>query len=216
MGDDTRKWETVIIEAAKKRKKEEAERARIINDPEGFVNEETPVDKRNAKRRKIRKKRNEMEKRMKKVAALALLSAGAILSLLGKSVYEKLKGEEYILDTFTSSDDRYDKISVADFSNGLSVAMTDKGTGETKYVSIDDAVNYIRERARNEGMSEAEACVVVSSYLSDVVAKQAFPSVSGEDVTNAKESAYYKLKLAGRGASFESRQADADGRGARK
>ena len=196
MGDDTRKWETEFIEATKKRKKEEAERARIIKDPEGFVNEKTPVDERNAKRRKIRKKRNEMEKRTKKVAALALLSAGAILSLLGKSAYEKLKGEEYILDTFTSSDDRYDKISVANFSNGLSVAMTDKDTGETKYVSLEDAVDYTVKRAENEGMSKAETYVVVDNSFSARAAKDALPDVTSEDIDAAKMRAYHESQLA--------------------
>lgn len=162
------------------------------------------------KRRSERKKNIRMKKvattkkRMKMVAAAAVFAAMAYLALLGKDASERIAGENYILEKFNSSDDRYDKISVADFSNGLSVAMTDKDTGETKYVSIDDAVNYIKERANNEGMSEAEACVVVSSYLSKVVAERAFPSVTGEDVTNAKEMAY-----------FESRLADANGRGAR-
>ena len=162
------------------------------------------------KRRSERKKNIRMKKiattkkRMKMVAAAAAFAAMAYLALLGKDVSERIAGENYILDTFTSSDDRYDKISVADFSNGLSVAMTDKDTGETKYVSIDDAVNYIIKRANNEGMSEAESYIVVSSYLSELVAKQAFPSVTYEDVTNAQKSAYYKLELAkadGRGAT---------------
>ena len=208
MGDDTRKWETEFIEAAKKRKREEAERARIINDPEGFVNSIGPVDQRIARLKNYRaryKRRKKDLNRLKKIAAAVVFAAMAYLTLLGKDASERIAGENYILDTFTSSDDRYDKISVADFSNGLSVAMTDKDTGETKYVSIDDAVNYLIKRAKNEGMSEAEAYVVVSSYFSDVVAERAFPSVTEEEVTNAKESAYHKLKLA-----------DADGRGARK
>ena len=207
MGDDTRKWEDEFIKAAKRRNKEEAERARIINDPEGFVNSIGRVDQRIARLKDYRaryKKRKKDLNRLKKIAATTVLAAMVYLTLYGKAALERKAGENYILDTFTSSDDRYDKISVADFSNGLSVAMTDKDTGETKYVSIDDAVNYIIKRANNEGMSEAESYIVVSSYLSELVAKQAFPSVTYEDVTNAQKSAYYKLELAkadGRGAT---------------
>ena len=199
MGDDTRKWETEFIEATKKRKKEEAERARIINDPEGFVNSIGRVDQRIARLKDYRaryKKRKKDLNRLKKIAATTVLAAMVYLTLYGKAALERKAGENYILDTFTSSDDRYDKISVADFSNGLSVAMTDKDTGETKYVSIDDAVNSIKDIASSKGMSEAEAYVVVSNYLSDRVAERAFPSVTGEDVTNAKERAYHELKLA--------------------
>ncbi len=204
MGDDTRKWEAEFIEATKKRKKEEAERARIIKNPEGYANEETPVDKRIAKRRKIRIEKNEMKKRMKKVAALALLSAGAILSLLGKSAYEKLKGKEYILREFASSDDRYDKFSVAVFSNGLSVAMTDKDTGETKYVSLEEAVAYTGKRAENEGMSKAEAYVVAAELFSPTAAQEAYPDVTREAIDAATMEAYHESQLA-----------KADGRGAR-
>lgn len=196
MGDDTRKWETEFIEATKKREKEEAERARIIKDPEGFVNSIGPVDQRIAKRRKIRKKRNEMKKRMKKVAALALLSAGAILSLLGKSADEKLKGEEYILEKFNSSDDNRIEISVVDLSNGLSVAMTDKDTGETKYVSLEEAVNNTVESAIKQGLSAEEINIILADLYSDNVAKEMGPDVTEKGVNRAKQEAYYESQLA--------------------
>lgn len=196
MGDDTRKWEDEFIKAAKRRNKEEAERARIINDPEGYANEETPVDKRIAKRRKIRIERNEMKKRMKKVAALALLSAGAILSWFGKSSYEKLKGEEYILEKFNSSDDNRIEISVVDLSNGLSVAMTDKDTGETKYVSLEEAVNNTVESAIKQGLSAEEINIILADLYSDNVAKEMGPDVTEKGVNRAKQEAYYKSQLA--------------------
>jgi len=195
MGDDTRKWEDEFIEAAKKRKKEEAERAHIINDPEGYANEETPVDKRIAKRRKIRIERNEMKKRMKKVAALALLSAGAILSLIGKSAYEKFKGKEYILREFASSDDRYDKFSVVDFSDGLSVARTDLVTGKTEYVPLAEALDYIKRRAEIEEMSKAKAFVAAAELFSREAAQEAYPDVTREAIAAAKDAAYHRFRL---------------------
>lgn len=187
-----------FIEAAKKREKEEAERASIINNPEGYANEKTAVDERideRRKRRKIRKKRNEMKKRMKMVAAAALLSAGAFLSLLGKKSYERLKGKEYILREFASSDDRYDKFSVVDFSDGLSVARTDLVTGKTEYVPLAEALDYIKRRAEIEEMSKAKAFVAAAELFSREAAQEAYPDVTIEDVYAAEMEAYHRSQL---------------------
>ena len=153
--------------------------------------------RRSERKKNIRiKKVKNMKKQFKKVAAAALLLAGATLSLLGKNSYERLKGEEYILSEFASSDDRYNGISVVDFSDGLSIAMTDRVTGKTEYVSLDYAVDYTVKRAENEGMSEAEAYVVVGNSFSARAAKDAFPDLTSEEIEEATMTAYHESQLA--------------------
>ena len=153
--------------------------------------------RRSERKKNIRmKKVSTFKKQMKTVAAAAVFAAMAYLALLGKDASERIAGENYILEKFNSSDDNRIEISVVDLSNGLSVAMTDKDTGETKYVSLEEAVDYTVKRAKNEGMSKAETYVVVDNSFSARAAKDALPDVTSEDIDAAKMMAYHESQLA--------------------
>lgn len=169
--------------------------ADISSTPVREAKEANEYWERRSERKKVIRKRK-MDKQLKKVSTVFLLSAGITFSLLGKSFFERITGEKYILDNFASSDDRYDKISVVDLSNGLSVTITDKDTGKTRIVPLNYAVDYTVNRARNEGItSDEEIYIILDNCYSNVVAKEEFPDVTSKEINEAKMMAYHESQL---------------------
>lgn len=155
--------------------------------------------------RKTERRKNikikKMEKRARKIRAAIYLTAGIAISVASKNAYQNVVGTNYILDNYSSSDQLYDSIGVVDLSNGLSVTITDRKTGATRYVSVDEGVNYVVNRARECGFDEEECYIIVSNQFSSELAKDTFPEITSERISDAKKLAYHESMVErGKGA----------------
>ncbi len=151
--------------------------------------------------RRLHIKIEKAKKRTKRIEATLVLTALMLISGLSKFGNEQFKGEKYIMDNYAATDDAYDKFGILDLSNGLSVTRTSKSTGRTEYVSLDEAVDYVINRGRNEGFSDSECYIIVENEFNKTVAKQYLPDVTASDVREAKEIAYHESEIAEKGVS---------------
>ena len=186
-----------------KMKEEANERERIVADPKGYVESQTRGDLRfdNWKRQKeiVRKKKS----RLKKIEIGAFVGAVAAMLFVGARVKEfndESKGRSYIVSDFNDmiNSSSFDKVSVAETSNGLSVTLLHKdgdGVVTGHYVSVNEGMDYLDHVMDEFNMTDPEKFIVMASNFMTSNAENFYSYVSDSELKDVAMEAYHKHEL---------------------
>ena len=146
----------------------------------------------------IRKKKVEATKKKIKYSlyATSVVTILALGNLFSKKINQS-KGAQYILNKFENATESYDKIGVADLSDGLVVTRTGS-SGGTYEVPLREGIEYINSVGKSEGFSDAERYIIelekFYGYGEDII-KDCVGEVDKSLIEEAKDMAYHESEL---------------------